>query len=86
MTGEGRWVPITCAERDALYRDHAHGWSVGASLTDLGGQYGDPSVFTEWWDALTEEPCLRDWRFPSLSSGAPDMKPCEHHVFRNPVG
>lgn len=70
------WEQISCAEREALYAGSV--LSVGASLTDLDGQYGDPRVLTEWHDRATDVPVLRDQRWPQLSGEKPDARPCRH--------
>lgn len=59
-----------------------------SSCTDLGGEYGDPSIFTEWGDRTTEEPVLRDQRWPpryttqdmSEYAAQSDVRPCEHYL------
>ena len=80
MTAEMTWRRVTCAERDEVYAAGIARWSVGASLTDLDGEYGDPEMFTEWWDRQTEKPVLRDRRYPSREAGQRDLRPCEHYV------
>jgi hypothetical protein len=84
----GTWQKITCVERDELKADRDLVPIVGR--TDMGGEYGDPEIYTEWGDRATEKPVLRDRRFPPLFTGTeepldyarkPDPKPCEHYRF-----
>ena len=77
MMNDG-WRRITCEESDRLMALHGDCWGVTSSLTDLGGQFGEPEVYTEWGDRDTERPMLRNRRYPQLGSGGPDRKPCEH--------
>ena len=74
------WRRVTCEERDDVYNAGIDGWGVGSSLTDLDGLYGEPQMFTEWWDKATERPVLRDRRYPSREFGRADLRPCEHFV------
>ena len=76
------WTPITCQQREALVDQHGryyNGFStesgIGplASRTDLDGEFGAPSVFTEWGWAATEQPLLRDYRWPDSD------RACEHY-------
>lgn len=61
MTG---WEHITCHQRELIYRS-GQGLVPASSLSDLGGTYGTPVVFTEWWTTgLWEVPVLRDYRYP----------------------
>lgn len=78
------WEQISCAERDALYARSV--LSVGASLTDLDGQYGEPHILTEWHDRATGVLILKDQRWPQLSGEKPDAKVCRHERWaaRNP--
>jgi len=84
MTMNG-WRKITCAERDDLYFTSGLDLVPIASRTDLGGEFGDPEMFTEWGDRATEKPLLRDYRWPPRyreepSTLLPDTRPCEHYV------
>lgn len=76
------WRQITCDERDDLYGRENGAWSVGSGLTDLDGEFGDPHMFTEWWDG--DQPVLRDYRWPQPSGEKPDTRPCEHYVPSHP--
>lgn len=73
------WDPITCEHREALMA--SHDLTVGAPLTDLGGRFGEPEIYTEWVDRGTGEPALRDYRYPS-ADGGPDRKACRHLASR----
>ena len=71
------WTRITCQEREALMASrHLRPF---ASFTDTEGQHGDPHMFTEWGDPTTEQPVLRDYRWPGRD-GAPDTRPCRHEL------
>ena len=81
-----QWVRITCEERDTIMveRDLV----PISSCTDLGAEFhSQPEVFTEWGDRATEQPVLRDYRFPApqpadwREPAGPDLKPCEHYRF-----
>jgi len=78
------WRRVSCEERDDVYNAGIDGWGVGSSLTDLDGLYGEPQMFTEWWDKATERPVLRDRRYPSRDLGRRDLRPCEHHLYQPP--
>lgn len=80
------WRKITCAERDeAMAR---YDLVPISSLTDIDGEFGTPSIFTEWGDRTTEEPCLRDQRWPPRYTSQEmadyatreDDRPCEHYL------
>lgn len=86
------WRKITCDERDALYNERREQLCVLAGRTDMGGMYGDPEIFTEWGDRETEQPVLRDRRFPPqypipplADVRLPDTKPCEHYRYESPA-
>jgi hypothetical protein len=72
MTDMAGWRQVTCREADVIRRQGA-GLQVASGLTDLGGQYGRPIVFTEWW--WDNEPVLREYRYP-LDDGTP----CGHWI------
>lgn len=80
------WRKIDCKERDEA--KERYDLVPISSCTDLGGEFGDPSMFTEWGDRSTEEPVLRDHRWPprypndGLPSHPPlpDSRPCEHYL------
>lgn len=65
------WRQISCQERDDLFAqldgEHGYGLSVLASSTDP-----ERYVFTEWGVRSTEEPVLRDHRWPD------GRHPCKH--------
>ena len=69
------WRPIPCWVADRL----RPGMTVLSSLSDLGGEYGEPQVYTEWG---TEDgrPLMREWRYPSGYFDGSDRRPCEHLV------
>jgi hypothetical protein len=82
------WQKITCEEREALvdrygrsYNGLADPYGVIASRSDLGGEFGDPEVFTEWGHKETDLPVLRDIRYPAVDMAGTDLKPCEHYAF-----
>lgn len=64
------WTKTTCVRSD----DIRNGMSPWSSLTDLDGNFGPPIVYTEWADPATEQPVLRDYRWPGSS------RECEHYV------
>lgn len=81
------WIKIPCAERDELMA--ARDLVPISSCTDLDAEFhSQPEVFTEWGDRTTEQPVLRDRRFPGWQPAdwrqpaGPDLKPCEHHRFQ----
>lgn len=82
-TPPGHWVTATCAERDAAKALHAE-TIVFSGLSDISGQYGEPSMFTEWGSSDRRTPLWADLRYlPDLdSSETPaDPKPCEHKIY-----
>lgn len=71
---------LDCGTRDALLLDPSTGrvadhWSVYSSLTDLGGEFGDPRIETTWGCGLVR---IKDVRHPAVGGG-PDVAPCEHY-------
>jgi hypothetical protein len=75
------WRQVSCEERDAFYAAGIEDWCPGSTLTDLDGQFGEPEMFIEWWDRETEQPQLRDQRWPRRGGERPDARPCQHHVW-----
>jgi hypothetical protein len=77
MEDMNSWRPTSCFEADVIRRQGS-GLSVASSLTDQDGEYGQPTIFTEWWwnDRI---PVLRDYRYPG-QHGAPDYRPCRHFI------
>ena len=82
------WVKITCEEREALVcrnGERYDGFKVTSALTDTDGQYGEPTIFTEWYDSFLdhEESVLRDYRYPGRRTPddpyPDDARPCEHY-------
>lgn len=73
------WKRITCAERESIVAEIGDNLSVSAAYTDLYGEFGEPEVFTEWFDKRTCRAVLKESRFPSLTYPIGiDRKPCEH--------
>jgi hypothetical protein len=77
------WRQITCQEREDLvtrlgrsYNGFSAESGIGvlASKTDIDGEYGTPEIYTEWGRKATDEPVLRDYRWPNSD------RPCEHYV------
>jgi len=72
---------LTCTERDNLLLDTktrlpAERWTVYASLSDIGGRFGEPRVSTTWgYEAFR----IEDVRHPNITIGGEDVKPCEHY-------
>lgn len=86
------WKRITCEERDALvtrlgrsFNGFSEESGIGpiSSLTDMTGERtGRPYVLTVWGYRDTDQPVLKDERWPD-DTGRPlasDARPCEHHV------
>lgn len=87
-TAAGTWVQITCEDREALVSRNGgryDGFKVAAGRTDMDGQFGEPTIFTEWYDSLTgsDESVLRDYRYPGRRTPddpyPKDVRPCEHY-------
>lgn len=80
------WRKISCAERDEVKA--RYDLVPISSCTDLDGEFGTPSIFIEWGDRTTEEPVLRDQRWPSRYTAQEmteyatrlDERPCEHYL------
>ena len=70
MTG---WHEMTCEQSETVLEVHRglSSFQVESSLSDLGGTYGEPIVFTEWW--YDDKPLMRDYRWPHKG------RPCEHY-------
>lgn len=64
---------IDCKERNDLFQ--TGGWSVGKTISDNQGTFGDPLFYTEW-ERGNER--LSDSRYPDPQGGA-DTDPCEHY-------
>ncbi len=81
-----RWERITCGEyeeRLSIMGDHGF---VYSSLTDLGGEFGEPIIETQWArDDDPDNPILKGVRHPALNGEGPDRSPCEHY-FNMPKG
>ena len=75
------WSRISCEERNEHYAlaERTGGLSPVSSLTDPDGNYGSPVIFTEWGRKDSDEPLLRDYRYPVV--GAPDSRPCVHYFY-----
>lgn len=71
------WEKITCREREELLRDQPD-LRVSASKTDIGGEFGEPEIYTEW-SGRDEVPVLREHRWPAEDFNGADEKPCEHY-------
>lgn len=71
---------ITCEESNALLDAEGaryQGWSVGSSLTDISGEYGEPKIVTVW---VRDGVCVENIRHPNPEGGQ-DAKPCEHYTY-----
>lgn len=64
------WRRITCAESDELRQNK----TPISSLTDLSGQYGEPTIYTEW-AGVDGKPVLREYLWPRTPG-----RDCEHWV------
>lgn len=76
------WQKIACEQREALVDKFGRSYNgfsdesgirVIAGRSDLGGEFGEPSVFSEWGYVATGQPVLRDYRWPESD------RPCEHY-------
>lgn len=89
-TPPGHWIVASCETSDALKAKHPEA-KVFSSLTDISGEYGDPSMFTEWglkdnctplWADLRYLPdCSNAYGEDSGSEARRDPKPCEHMIY-----
>lgn len=52
------WTEVDCKEADGIRG--AQPVTPGSSLTDMDGEFGEPVIYTEWWDEQ-EHPVLRDY-------------------------
>lgn len=66
------WRKVDCETSEAVLIAHPDR-SVGSSLTDLSGEFGEPIVFTEW--DSDGSPILRNYRWPQTAG-----RVCEHWV------
>ena len=84
---------LTCAERDTVLLNPLTGrpadqWRVYSSLTDLHGEYGDPSMDTTWQDGEDESIGVKDLRHPDWPSDdyrhtdGEDLRPCAHWLLK----
>jgi hypothetical protein len=71
------WQRVPCIIGD-LIRAHEQ-VTPASSLTDPDGIYGAPIVYTEWALRDSDEPVLREYRYPG-GEGKPDRLPCDHYV------
>jgi hypothetical protein len=78
-----RWQRISCEEYEEHLSIMGEAKRVYSSLTDLGGEFGQPVVETVWCRAETpDEPILKGVRHPGYPVGdaiVPDRAPCEHY-------
>lgn len=74
------WVRVACEVADVI-RHSEHVTPYGGR-SDLGGQYGDPEVYTEWGlkNSEKEVAVMREYRWPAPDFDGPDTRPCEHWV------
>jgi hypothetical protein len=71
----GEWIPATCLESDdARGAQEVTAWS---GLTDLDGEYGAPSMFTEWGSPDGTTPIVAELRWMAED----DNRPCEHRIY-----
>lgn len=75
MVIPGAWVTATCVERDEVF--YANELTVWSGFTDLDGQYGIPSMFTEWGSQDGTLPIVADLRYTREG----DTRPCEHMIY-----
>lgn len=86
-----RWVKIDCDAREVIVSrngERYEGLGVAAGRTDMDGQYGEPCIFTEWYDRATDQSVLQDYLWPARRHSdddlfLPDVKPCEHYEWRS---
>jgi len=64
------WHQITCQQSDTLHLDT----QPVSSLTDMDGEYGEPTVYKEWGRLAPDRAVLRDYRWPDSD------RVCEHWV------
>jgi hypothetical protein len=72
------WQPISCTERDGIWATRSSALAVAASVTVLDDMYGDPHIFTDWYDPGSGQLVLRDRRWPRVDGERPDARPCQH--------
>lgn len=70
------WIEVACEVADVIR--HCEHVTPSAGRSDLDGEWGAPSVYTEW--SMRDKPIMREWRFPSRIPGEPDPEPCRHEV------
>ena len=70
ISSDIEWRPVTCDQRDHLF------WVEHQCKLKPHSTYTDPEryIYTEWAHPETEEPMLRDHRWPDGS------QPCRHEV------
>lgn len=61
MTG---WGEVTCETRERFFSQYGALLKPYSSLTDPDGQYGEPTIYTEWGSKRRDTPWLRDYRYP----------------------
>ena len=72
---------LSCEERDALLLDPNTGrpsdcWEIVSVLTDVYGEFGEPTIETTWEHDGVQ---IEDIRHPKEGPySAPDVRPCEH--------
>lgn len=76
---DSMWVPIPCLTAD-LIRQHPQVVPT-EGRSDIGGEFGEPCVYTEWGLRDDDIPVMREWRYPSRVPGEPDPRPCEHLAY-----
>lgn len=70
MTDMAGWDEVTCQDREQFFDRYGEHLKPYSSLTDPDGQYGKPTIYTEWGSKTRDTPWLRDYRYPERKSCA----------------
>lgn len=54
-----RWIATSADVYFAIYRQHKDSLCVFATLTDTSGEFGDPTIMTEWGFRAASFPLIR---------------------------
>lgn len=70
------WVEVSCSQSENILAGITTP-TVFSALTDPDGFYGTGVVYTEWGDAITDKPLLRNYRWSEQG------RSCQHYVPAN---
>lgn len=68
MYPEFKWLEIPLAAYSELFKSFGEGGKVFGAITDIGGQYGDPCIMTEWGPKNADYPLVKHELNPKIAN------------------